>query len=265
MDKNIKQTQLNSEQINLNNSNIKVSEKQVNYSTCEESLNSYCKLNNINLTEDIKQKLRVYYELLVDWNEKINLTAITNLEPVYEKHFADSISSVKYLKTNTTLCDIGTGAGFPGLVIAIFRPDIKVVLVDALQKRVNFLNEVINQLNLNNVEVLHHRAEDEIFKTKYLNSFDYVVSRAVARLNTLIEYCLPFVKIGGEFIAYKSEKSEEEIKECNNSLKLLGGASIKIEEYKLSEFFRCLLFIKKKEKTSNKYPRGQNKPRLKPL
>ena len=147
----------------------------------EQFLEKVCKENNIEINEDIKLKLRKYYELLIEWNEKINLTAITNLEEVYEKHFADSVVGCKHIKSNSTLCDIGTGAGFPGLVIAIFREDVKVVLVDALNKRVNFLNNVANNLGLNNVKVIHSRAEDVVLKKDYLNSFNYVVARAVAK------------------------------------------------------------------------------------
>ena len=183
----------------------------------------YCKENNIEINEDIFSKLHTYYKLLIEWNEKINLTAITELEDVYTKHFLDSISSLSLLRSNSTVCDIGTGAGFPGLVIAIFRPDLKITLVDSLNKRINFLNLVTQTLNLTNVVTLHFRAEDTEFKSKFLNSFDYVISRAVANLNTLVEYCLPYVKTNGCFIAYKTENAQDEIKESLNAIKILGG------------------------------------------
>lgn len=229
------------------------------------NIESFCAKNNLQFTNNIKENLFEYYKLLIEWNKKINLTAITDLHEVYVKHFLDSLQSISHIRINSTLCDIGTGAGFPGLVIAIFRSDVKVTLVDALQKRVNFLQIVVTQLGLKNVTVLHNRAEDLDFKNKFLNSFDYVVSRAVAKLNTLVEYCLPFVKIGGTFIAYKSEKTTDEISESEHAIKTLGGVGLKVKEYSINDMYRTLIFIKKQFLTNPKYPRNQNKPRLQPL
>ena len=232
----------------------------------QNNLKEYCNFHNIEINNDILEKLNTYYNLLIEWNEKINLTAITELEDVYLKHFADSVSSIPQIRQNATVCDIGTGAGFPGLVIAIFRPDLKITLVDSLNKRINFLNLVIDSLKLKNVTTLHYRAEDIDFKLGFLNSFDYVVSRAVATLNTLVEYCLPYVKTNGTFIAYKTETAQNEIKESINAIRVLGG-NTKVEtiDYNLLDFNRVLVLISKVSKTSDKYPRNQNKPRLKPL
>lgn len=232
----------------------------------QNSLKEYCNFHNIYIDNNIFEKLNTYYELLVEWNEKINLTAITQLEDVYIKHFTDSLASLGRIKQNSTVCDIGTGAGFPGLVIAIFRPDLKVTLVDSLNKRVNFLNLVCNKLKLTNVVTLHYRAEDIDFKDGFLNSFDYVVSRAVANLNTLVEYCLPYVKVNGQFIAYKTETAKDEVQSSLNAIRLLGGnTNVTYANYNLVDAKRVLVIIDKVSKTNNKYPRNQNKPRLKPL
>lgn len=225
-----------------------------------------CEHSNINLTDEILDKLHKYYQLLVEWNEKINLTAITQIDEVYLKHFADSIYGAKHFKQNSTVCDLGTGAGFPGLVLKIVRPDLKVVLVDALDKRVKFLNEVISLLNLTNITALHFRAEDKLFKQKYLNSFDYVTARAVAKMNTLTEYCLPFVKVGGKMIAYKSDKISDELIESEKAICTLGGKDYQITPYMLNdETERWIISVDKKVKTDSKYPRDKNKPKLNPI
>lgn len=225
-----------------------------------------CEYAEIELTDDKLEKLYKYYKLLVEWNERINLTAITDLEDVYLKHFADSIYGAKLIEKNATLCDIGTGAGFPALVLKIVRPDLKITLVDALEKRIKFLNCIVDNLDLKDVETLHFRAEDKAFKDKYLNYFDVVVARAVASLPTLNEYCLPFVQVGGKFIAYKSNKIEEELKSSKNALTLLGGRLKEIHQCSLDkDTTRLLVEIEKMKKTDSKYPRDKNKPKLKPL
>ena len=222
--------------------------------------------NNIDNIDKVIKKLDVYYRYLVEYNQNVNLTAITTFEDVYIKHFVDCIENVKLYEQNSTLCDIGTGAGFPGLVIKIVRPDIKVTLVDSLNKRIVFLNNLIQMLNLDNIECLHYRAEDIEFKNKCLNSFDYVVARAVANMSTLTEYCLPYVKIDGEFIAYKSNDIDNEVLEAKNCITKLGGKIDKILSYKTANLYeRTMIIIKKQIKTSSVYPRGQNKPRLKPI
>ena len=222
--------------------------------------------NNIDNIDEILKKFDIYYKYLVEYNQNVNLTAITTFEDVYIKHFVDCIENVKLYKHNSTLCDIGTGAGFPGLVIKIVRPDIEVTLVDSLNKRIVFLNNLIQMLNLENINCLHYRAEDTEFKNKYLNSFDYVVARAVANMSTLTEYCLPYVKIGGEFIAYKSNDIENEVLEAKKCIAKLGGTMDEILSYKTANLYeRKIIIVKKQTKTSIIYPRGQNKPRLKPI
>ena len=233
---------------------------------CEEILKNACEYAGIQLTNTILEQFDEYFKLLVEWNEKINLTAITEQKDVYLKHFADSIYGAKFIKPNATLCDIGTGAGFPALVLKIVRPDIKVTLVDALDKRIKFLNEVIAKLGLKDIVALHYRAEDKAFKQTYLNSFDVATARAVARMATLTEYCLPFVKVGGKFIAYKSDKIDDELRESKKAVGVLGGELISCEKYDLDqETTRLLVIIQKKLTTPEKYPRDKNKPKLQPI
>ena len=226
----------------------------------------YLKKNNIKYDDLMLKKLEKYYEYLIEYNKNVNLTAITNKNEVYIKHFADSLASVNIIPVNATVCDIGTGAGFPGVVLKIFRDDIKLILVDSLQKRVIFLQSLIKLLDINNVEIIHARAEDVEFKNKYLNSVDIVVARAVASMNTLVEYCLPYVKVSGKFIAYKSNDVDDEIKQSASAIGILGCALDSTTIYNIdTETERKLIIIKKIFNTSSKYPRGMNKPRLKPL
>lgn len=177
-----------------------------------------------------------YYELLIDWNEKINLTAITEFEEVLKKHFLDSISIGRIMKQgdSVSVLDIGTGAGFPGIPIKIAFPDTKVTLLDSLNKRVNFLNHVIQELELDNIFALHGRAEDFAKKKEMREQFDLCVSRAVANLSSLSEFCLPYVKLGGSFISYKSEKAMEELEFCANAISILGGGNVKTDEFFLT-------------------------------
>lgn len=218
---------------------------------------------NINVNEKQLLLFNNYFIDLIEKNKVMNLTAITDKEQVYTKHFIDSVLPVKFIKENSKILDIGTGAGFPGIPLKIIEESLNIVLLDSLNKRVEFLKEEISKLNLNNIQAVHYRAED--YANVSRETFDYVVSRAVARLNTLLEYCLPFVKVGGTFIAYKSVNSEEEITEAKNALSILGGKIEKIEEYDLEGNKRVLIFIKKVKETPKKYPRGQNKPKNSPL
>ena len=203
----------------------------------------------INITEDKLIKLEKYYELLVEWNEKINLTAITNKEEVYLKHFYDSLTLVKAydFNKNIKVCDIGSGAGFPGIVLKIFFENINITLVDALNKRINFLNLVIDELKLNKITTIHQRAE--IFAKEHNEEFDLVTSRAVSKLNILNELCLPIVKIKGYFIPMKAN-IEEELKESENSIKILHSKLENIITFKLpkEDSIRNLIVIKKKVK-----------------
>ncbi|MGN1222282.1 MAG: 16S rRNA (guanine(527)-N(7))-methyltransferase RsmG, partial [Christensenellales bacterium] len=236
--------------------------KQKNENTLCDVLNRL----NISPTKQMLEQFYIYFEYLIEYNNNVNLTAITDMEDVYLKHFADSMLGAKYIKTGASVCDIGTGAGFPGVVLKIIRPDIKLVLVDSLNKRVDFLKNLLNKLQLFDVQVFHNRAEDVDFKNKFLNSFDCVVSRAVAKLNTLCEYCLPYVKPDGCFIAYKSADIKEEINVARNCISILGGEIKNTETVFLDATTeRNFVIIAKKNNTSSKFPRGQNKPRLKPL
>lgn len=223
------------------------------------------KENKIEPAEEIFDKLEKYYNLLIEYNSKVNLTAITEKNDVYIKHFADCLLGIKNYKYNSTICDIGTGAGFPGIVLKIARPDLKIYLVDGLNKRVEFLKYCINALNLTNIYAFHYRAEDNEFKNLYLNSFDYVVARAVASMETLTEYCLPYVKIGGQFIAYKAISAENELDKSKSCIKLLGGEYFSTMQYRLNDNIRNLIIINKISVTDQKYPRDKNKPRNNPI
>lgn len=211
--------------------------------------------------EQAQSQFSRYYSLLVEWNEKFNLTAITNESEVWSKHFADSLSGESLIKKDATVLDIGSGAGFPGIPLKIVRGDINLTMLDSVNKKVTFLNEVVRQLGLENAKAIHSRIEDLDKKVKY----DVVVSRAVASLPTLCEYALPFVKEGGIFIAYKSEKTDEEIATAKNALSVLGGEIVEVKDVSTGEFNRKLIVIKKVKPTPPKYPRGKNLPRVKPL
>ena len=222
------------------------------------------------LSEKQLNQFYQYYELLIKWNEVMNLTAITELEQVVTKHFVDSLSLAKIvdnLEDKISLIDVGTGAGFPGIPPKIAFPEIKITLLDSLNKRVKFLDEVIGQLGLNEIETVHGRAEDLGRDGKYREKFDLCVSRAVANLSTLSEYCLPFVKKDGCFVSYKSGKVEEELGQAKGALKLLGG---KIEDtvsfcLPREDGERCLVKIRKVENISKKYPRKAGVPGREPL
>lgn len=224
--------------------------------------------SQIKLDENQIDSLRRYYELLVEWNQKMNLTALTEPEDVALKHFCDSILLLSYadIPLNSSLIDVGTGAGFPSLPIKIVRPDIKLCLLDSLNKRLIFLQEVVNELNLNDVQIVHARAEDGARKKELREKFNFATSRAVAQLNVLSEYCLPYVKVGGAFIAMKGKYSEEEISNSKNAIKLLGGKIEKVDTYNLIDSSeRTIISIKKNNATDKSYPRTSAKIKSKPL
>lgn len=229
----------------------------------------------IELSDHQLDQFNKYYELLVEWNSFMNLTGITEFDDVCKLHFLDSISACKYFdfsSSSYSLIDIGTGAGFPGIPLKIVFPQLQVILFDSLNKRLKFLDEVINQLDLNStgsITTLHGRAEDYAIKKEgsLRETYDIVVSRAVANMATLSEYCLPYVKVGGKFIAYKSEKASEELTDAKGAIHLLGGKLISSNEFVLPEtdVQRTICIVDKIEPTSKKYPRKAGIPSKQPL
>lgn len=224
---------------------------------------------SIQLNKEQSIQFQKYYELLIEWNKVMNLTAITEYEEVVDKHFIDSLSIEKAVDLNIIekVIDVGTGAGFPGIPLKIVYPHLKITLLDSLNKRINFLNEVISKLKLENIEAIHGRAEDIAKDKKYREQYDISVSRAVANLSTLSEYSLPFVKVGGLFISYKAEKADEEIKKAEKAVSVLGGKIEKIIKFQLPEtdIGRTLVKINKIKITAKKYPRKAGLPSKEPL
>jgi 16S rRNA (guanine527-N7)-methyltransferase len=224
---------------------------------------------NIPYSEEIEKKLLLYKDLLKEWNKKINITSIEDDEEIYLKHFIDSLLLLKDRNFNESkkIIDIGTGGGFPGLPLKIVNNNYEVTLLDSLRKRIDFLEEVVKSLNLENVELLHGRAEDYGQKNEYREKFDICVSRAVAPLNILSEYCIPFVKVEGFFAAYKSSDISREIAISDNAIKKLGAKIKEIKEINLpgSDILRKIVIIEKTEPTPVKYPRKAGKPSKDPL
>ena len=226
-----------------------------------------CALFGINPDEVCKERLNTYANLLIEWNEKMNLTAITDPREVVYKHFYDCILFLKNvdIPKNATVVDVGTGAGFPGMVLKIMRPDINLTLLDSLNKRLVFLEDVLNKTTLT-ANLLHSRAEDAGRNEKYRDSFDIACARAVASLNALCEYCLPLVKPGGIFVSMKGPSAEEEINDAKNALKLCSGEVKEIKTETLTgEEERKFIIINKISQTSPKYPRMGKKITKQPL
>lgn len=216
----------------------------------------------------IKQ-FHTYFKLLIEWNEKMNLTAITDQDQVYIKHFYDSLTPSFYynLAGERSLCDVGSGAGFPSIPLKILFPNLKISIVDALQKRLTFLETLIKELSLNGVTLHHDRAESFAQNKNFRETFDIVTARAVAKLSVLSEYCLPLTKMNGSFIALKGASAEEEIKTSAKAITMLGGSVANVQALLLPEekSHRHLIFIKKVKKTPGKYPRKAGTPNKDPL
>lgn len=229
----------------------------------------------INLTNKMKDQFSRYYEMLVEWNKVMNLTGITEYEEVYEKHFLDSICIVKAFSEENIfssvpqkkVIDIGTGAGFPGIPLKIVFPNIEITLLDSLNKRINFLNAVISDLGLTGIHTIHGRAEDYAKNQKFRAKYDFCVSRAVANLAVLSEYCIPFLKVGGYFISYKSGEVDEELNNSKRALSLLGGKIEDVIKFNIPEtdIRRSFVIINKIKDTPGKYPRKAGLPSKEPL
>lgn len=224
---------------------------------------------HVSLSDTQMNQFIVFYEMLIEYNKVMNLTAITEFEDVLKKHFVDSVSLIKAIDLNKELSviDVGSGAGFPGIPLKIAFPNLNVTLLDSLNKRVSFLQEVIDTLHLKNANAIHGRAENFAKPNQLREKFDLAVSRAVANLSILTEYCIPYVKIGGNFISYKSEKIDEEIKDAKTAIEILGGCEKEHISFYLpnSNLFRSLCIIEKRKRTPEQYPRKAGTINKKPL
>jgi len=234
-----------------------------------EILSESAKKFSVELSEIQLEQFEIFYKLVVQWNEKINLTAITDEKDFAVKHIIDSLSlwNAEIFSDTKKVIDIGTGAGFPGVPLKIFKPELEIVLLDSLSKRIDFLKKVVTELNLKNVTCIHGRAEDFARQKNFREQFDLATTRAVARLNIIAEYCLPFVKVGGIFVALKGKQFAEEISEAKSAVKILGGGEITFAEKILPELpdKRAVIYIDKKKSTPKKFPRKAGTPSKSPL
>lgn len=233
----------------------------------EKEIMEYVGELGIKLSKEQAEMFFNYMNLLLEWNEKINLTAITEEKEVIVKHFVDSLTIAKYIPEGASLVDVGTGAGFPGIPLKIIREDLKITLLDSLQKRINFLDVVIKELNLKNVETIHARVEEFGKNSKYRESFEVATSRAVANLSTLTEYLLPLVKVGGIAVCMKGSSIEEELETSKKAINVLGGKVSNVFEFDLpkTDIKRNLVIVDKINKTPSKYPRKPGMPSKEPI
>lgn len=229
------------------------------------------KLGELGIKQDQNQleRFHKFYQLLIEWNKVMNLTGITEYEDVVEKHFVDSLSIIKAIDLSGihTVIDVGTGAGFPGIPLKIAFPHLRVVLLDSLNKRIKFLDEVISQLGLTEICTIHGRAEEYARKEEYREQFDLCVSRAVANLSTLSEYCLPYIQVGGIFVPYKSGEIDDEVEQSKKAVRILGGNIKDIMKFELpgTDIHRSFVLIHKEQHTQKKYPRKAGIPAKEPL
>lgn len=239
----------------------------MDYNQFSDKLISIGKQINVDINEEQANKFYKYMELLLEWNEKMNLTAITEPDEVILKHFIDSITVEKYINKEAKIIDVGTGAGFPGIPLSIIRNDLNITLMDSLNKRIKFLDEVVEKNNLINVDTVHSRAEELARNSDYREKFDIATSRAVASLNVLLEYMVPFVKVGGYCICMKGSNVDEELNNAKKALDVLNCKVEKVERFNLpgSDYGRNIIIIKKIGETSKKYPRKPGTPAKEPL
>ncbi len=237
------------------------------YEIFKDELKNKAEKLQIALNSEQLEQFYKYMQLLLEWNEKMNLTAITEPNDIILKHFIDSLTILNYIDNGKNVLDIGTGAGFPGIPLKIVKTDAEFTLLDSLNKRITFLNTVINNLNLEKITAVHGRAEEFVNQKNTREYYDFVVSRAVARLNVLLEYMLPFTKVGGRCICMKAFDIEEEINEAKSALQILGGEIEKIDEILLpeSDIKRKIVIIKKVKNTPTKYPRKAGTPAKEPI
>ena len=229
--------------------------------------NNYLEKLNLTLTEEQIEKFYNYMNLLIEWNKKINLTAIVEPKDIILKHFIDSLTIEKYIKKGETIIDVGTGAGFPGIPLKIAREDLKITLADSLNKRINFLNEVINKLDLKNIETIHTRAEELGKNKKYREKFDIATSRAVANMSTLSEYLIPFIKVEGRCICMKSSDIDTELENAKKAINILGCEIESNNKFNLpnGDLGRSIIILKKVRNTPSKFPRKAGTPAKEPI